>query len=1036
MGEGTVIATPHKRLPARFAVVGMLSLVLAMHGVGQIVFRMPQPGEVYKEYIRFNNNYSDEWRVTDPNIDLNQYPQAAPFLPNPTLSITIDDLQYAIRAEVLLMLWQGHVGTTSKTIRFNGNTPIPIPEFNNAVNGTAVGVGGECYIAQSMMGLQVPLSHLVQGYNEFQANSGGQTCGDFGWGQWGMYATIVRIYYDPLQKTHPTGTITSPGMGGTIQDNPTMSASVSADVDRVDFLAYYNGYDTDGDGVFAEYHHDYHYDKDDGAVSLKNHVGTATSAPWQVSWQTQLVPDQPLGGIKVCARVRGANGVWYVTPEVSSVSLSRVGTSKRFYKPENVPQSFWVQGYAGDTKSSNFTVPAGDNLGDASSVTLFLRTWNGINEFAVEPGRNEHYVKVNSYTVDEGAYGIGHYYKYDKVTIPAYALTNNTNTVEVFANTQLHHGIEVLWPGPAVMASYTGAYASPQAVAPLLVSPADNSPSAPASPVLAWQKALTATGYRLQVATDAGFSAIVIDDSTITDTLKQVGPLTGQTTYYWRVRTRSLAGGSGFSTPRSFTTFVASPTLATPSNGATGVQLPPRLRWMKSTGAIGYHVQVATNSSFASGVVTNDSSLVDTTTVVNGLANSTTYYWRVKVRDGGAGGPFSTAWSFTTVIATPLATALIGPANGTVDVPTSFIATWFKTTGASSYRIQVGTDSLFAGGVALNDSAVTDSFRTVSGLVNDTKYYWRVNAKNAGGTGPFSATWRLTTIPAGPAAPTLLSPANKSGNQPTSLTFSWNAASGATGYHFQLASDSTFATGLVKNDTSLATTSRSVVGLTPFTDYYWRVRARNSGGYGSYTPTWSLTTAMTSPSQVSLLLPSNGTVVSKDTVVARWSKSQPSVAMYWVDHAIDSLFTFVGVDSTADTTIVFRQLLTNKTYYWRVRARNIGSYGAYSATGTFRVLITSVDRSGELPREFALSQNYPNPFNPSTRIEFSIPSESPVRLEVMNLLGERVASLVNQTMAAGVYAVEFDASRLSSGLYLYQLTAGTTVLTKKMVLLK
>ena len=149
---------------------------------------------------------------------------------------------------------------------------------------------------ESMITVNIPLNELVQGTNTFQGN-----CGDqidpygFGWGQFGIYGIVIRVYYDPSKKAHPTGTITSPVARGSLGENPTITAAVSSGVTRVDFLAYYDGYDTDGDGIFAEYHHDYHYRKFDGAISIKNHVGTATSAPWQTTWQTQLVPDQPVG---------------------------------------------------------------------------------------------------------------------------------------------------------------------------------------------------------------------------------------------------------------------------------------------------------------------------------------------------------------------------------------------------------------------------------------------------------------------------------------------------------------------------------------------------------------------------------------------------------------------------------------------------------------------------------------------------------------------------------------------------------------------
>jgi len=96
------------------------------------------------------------------------------------------------------------------------------------------------------------------------------------------------------------------------------------------------------------------------------------------------------------------------------------------------------------------------------------------------------------------------------------------------------------------------------------------------------------------------------------------------------------------------------------------------------------------------------------------------------------------------------------------------------------------------------------------------------------------------------------------------------------------------------------------------------------------------------------------------------------------------------------------------------------------------------DGDAVLPNEFALEQNYPNPFNPSTSIEFSISTASAVTLEVFNVLGQRVATLVNgNTLPAGQHAVTFDASNLTSGMYVYRLQAGTEFSqTRTMMLLK
>jgi hypothetical protein len=98
--------------------------------------------------------------------------------------------------------------------------------------------------------------------------------------------------------------------------------------------------------------------------------------------------------------------------------------------------------------------------------------------------------------------------------------------------------------------------------------------------------------------------------------------------------------------------------------------------------------------------------------------------------------------------------------------------------------------------------------------------------------------------------------------------------------------------------------------------------------------------------------------------------------------------------------------------------------------------IVSGEVGVERPVEFTISQNYPNPFNPSTTLQFGIPEASNVKLEVFNMLGQKVATLVSEKLQAGYHTARFDAGGLSSGVYIYQIQAGNFTQTKKMLLIK
>jgi Secretion system C-terminal sorting domain len=113
-------------------------------------------------------------------------------------------------------------------------------------------------------------------------------------------------------------------------------------------------------------------------------------------------------------------------------------------------------------------------------------------------------------------------------------------------------------------------------------------------------------------------------------------------------------------------------------------------------------------------------------------------------------------------------------------------------------------------------------------------------------------------------------------------------------------------------------------------------------------------------------------------------------------------------------------------------------YGTIFMADNMRVTPLNVNGISEIefPEMFMLSQNYPNPFNPSTNIRLAISSRQFVSIKVYDVLGNEIATLVNQQKPAGIYEVEFDATGLPSGVYFYQLKAGPFLETKKMVLMK
>lgn len=142
---------------------------------------------------------------------------------------------------------------------------------------------------------------------------------------------------------------------------------------------------------------------------------------------------------------------------------------------------------------------------------------------------------------------------------------------------------------------------------------------------------------------------------------------------------------------------------------------------------------------------------------------------------------------------------------------------------------------------------------------------------------------------------------------------------------------------------------------------------------------------------------------------------------------VDGLLATLQVDEGSSVTI------------WHRANASDGSglnTGAGSSVTLERGVVTSSETDPEVVDEFELKQNFPNPFNPTTNITYSLPQQSEVELRVFDMVGREVATLVNREQAAGSYTVNFDASQLSSGMYLYRLNTASTTITRKMMLIK
>ena len=151
-------------------------------------------------------------------------------------------------------------------------------------------------------------------------------------------------------------------------------------------------------------------------------------------------------------------------------------------------------------------------------------------------------------------------------------------------------------------------------------------------------------------------------------------------------------------------------------------------------------------------------------------------------------------------------------------------------------------------------------------------------------------------------------------------------------------------------------------------------------------------------------------------------------------------FSAVVCDTTiTDTTFTSSVVLDPITmYFWRVCSINLAGTSQYSTTSFFSTGTVEGIRGldHEIPDEFGLSQNYPNPFNPTTNINYQLRAARYVRLTVFDMLGKKVATLVEERQEAGSHSVVFNAQWLPGGIYFYRMMAGNVPFVRKLVLLK
>jgi len=385
---------------------------------------------------------------------------------------------------------------------------------------------------------------------------------------------------------------------------------------------------------------------------------------------------------------------------------------------------------------------------------------------------------------------------------------------------------------------------------PALSAPADNLLITNTfTPKLDWANSTVPVGvtfdhYQLRVATDAAFSAIVLDQNVNGITSSEftlVSPLLQNTKYYWQVRAfNSIGQFSSWSLPRSFRMVMPAPNLISPSGSLLTNR--PTFDWDDVAGATSYTIQVSAVNTFASFLL-NSSAPSSTYTPVVDLPASKALFWRV-ISNGlnGPSAPSTSPLSFTTA-APPSAPVLSAPVDNLLIANTLLPKLdWVNSTVPAGstfdhYQLQVSTDLIFSD-IVLDQNVnglASSEFTLVSPLSQNTKYYWHVRSYNS--LGQFSGWSLVRSFRIALPAPILVSPIGSLPTSDLTPTFDWNDVTGATYYSLQISTSSTFTSTLVST-TAPSSTFTPAINLPVNTALYWRVLVQGLNGPGNWsTPT-------------------------------------------------------------------------------------------------------------------------------------------------------------------------------------------------------
>jgi uncharacterized repeat protein (TIGR03803 family) len=432
-----------------------------------------------------------------------------------------------------------------------------------------------------------------------------------------------------------------------------------------------------------------------------------------------------------------------------------------------------------------------------------------------------------------------------------------------------------------------------------------------------WNASNGATGYLLDVCLDNLFvnNLAGYDNELVTGTSAVVSGLASGTTYFYRVRAQNSSGESASSNTGDITILPAAPD----SPLATAIsQTTFTANWDAAFGATSYRIDVSdvddSFSTFFPGY--ENRAIAGTSHEVTVLAPGHDYWFRVRAENASGISSNSANVFVRTVPANPVINA------GTVVTTFSFEIAWEPVTGATGYELEVATVNDFTNLVSGYDPlTLTDYFTTVTGLTSGSTYYCRVRALNSSGISGYSIVQAFLLTPLAPVA---LNGSSISSNE---FNANWVGVVGAVSYRLDVSANN-FANMLSGFDDQPVTgTFQQVTGLTPGTNYKYRLRAISPGGTSANSNEISVITVPPAP------VANAPTATTQSSFQANWASTQGADLGYHLDVSDDD-FANVLQDynnfPVTGTSHIVTGLTAGTAYKYRVRAVNGSGASSWS----------------------------------------------------------------------------------------------------------